>query len=431
VRRQAVAQHVRVHVRWAGRPAAPAPAGAAQLAGPRRVPAADEQRRLVGAASRRAGQPGRAGRAARRGPPARCAACCPCPAHGRWRRRRRSSRPPRGRPAQVQPGSSATRRPLPYSSSTMAWSRAARRGSPCPGSACSASATAWSTDSALGSGLGALGARTPTDRVAGHHALRAPPAVQAAPGRQHQQCDAARRQAVARSLAAQPRTWCGLRGAGPRPGGQLLPAAQASVYMASVRGPAGARRAGGQVLQVALQRLGQIGALGHGPAARGQARGSSRATARRWPPRRCASGSRCPCRRCSAWGRASPAPAGRRRLGRAAAQRHQGQRRVRHGVGQPAHGLEAGVGAAVGHASGCRQSCFSVVADRLAQRPAGMRRVHAPHAQAACGIRNSCLSSSTSTAAARGVAPPASARASSGAGGRRWPRCPGRGGSSR
>ena len=47
----------------------------------------------------------------------------------------------------------------------MAWSRAASTGEPCS-VVCSASATACCTDSALGSGFGALGARSPSTGLA-------------------------------------------------------------------------------------------------------------------------------------------------------------------------------------------------------------------------------------------------------------------------
>ena len=65
-----------------------------------------------------------------------------------------------GLAATSRPASSPTRRPQPYSSSTMAASRASTQGSS-PGCAKSARRTASSTARALGKGLGALGARRP------------------------------------------------------------------------------------------------------------------------------------------------------------------------------------------------------------------------------------------------------------------------------
>ena len=64
-----------------------------------------------------------------------------------------------------KPTNSPTRKPQPYSSSTMQRSRKTRMGSPWSGS-CEASATASSTPRALGKGLGALGARMPSTGLA-------------------------------------------------------------------------------------------------------------------------------------------------------------------------------------------------------------------------------------------------------------------------
>ncbi len=161
----------------------------------------------------------------------------------------------------------------------------------------------------LGQRLGRLRRAHAVDRVAGHRPLLAPPAVQAAPGRQHDG-HAARRQAVPCSCAAQRRTWCVCTAR------NSTPAAGAAAGQALQRLAVDRQRARRQpaldleVLQVA-QQLGRQrsgGGVRHvDQAARQQPR-----QRRRWRSRRCAAGNRCPCRRCSGSGRASRAPAGRR-----------------------------------------------------------------------------------------------------------------------
>ena len=141
-----------------------------------RAAPADEQRRLAGARQRARAAP--AMRAAPRSAgaptgtlrrllplPSTCALASARvdPAGGRAAGARRRA-----------PTSSPTRRPQPYSSSTMQWSRAASAGVAAPSSRCSASATAWSTDSAFGSGLARLRRAHAVDRVGGDHALAGP-----------------------------------------------------------------------------------------------------------------------------------------------------------------------------------------------------------------------------------------------------------------
>jgi hypothetical protein len=211
----------------AARPAAPAPQPRAQLVGrqPRAAPA-DEQRRLAGARQ-----------CARRTPSQAASAC-------QRRRAHRHAAPLAPLPSTwavasaVDPAGGGRRgaRPAPAArrcagrSRTAArrwqWSRARSRGSsPIAPALGAASATACSTDSAFGSGLPAFGARTPSTGLARTTPVAAPPAVQAAPGRQRDG-DAARAQpprcaaapssrargAAARRAAATP-------SAAPRPAG--------------------------------------------------------------------------------------------------------------------------------------------------------------------------------------------------------------------
>jgi len=108
----------------------------------------------------------------------------PLPSTCAWRRGHRSSRRHRARRADRAPTSSPTRRPAAIEQlDDRVVARDERRVSVLRHM--SASATAWSTDSALGSGRAAFGVRTPVD--AGWTPPRAahPTAVQTAPGGQH------------------------------------------------------------------------------------------------------------------------------------------------------------------------------------------------------------------------------------------------------
>ena len=143
---------------------------------------------------------------------------------------------------------------------------------------------------------------------------RAEPAVEAAPGRQHER-DAARRQAAAVQLRrpAADVVHLRLRAAAPpaASGEALQPAKRVAVERERARGEAALD------LEV-LQMAGDVGVARRRRRRRGSRRPAHQppaagATAPRWRPRRCAPGSRCPCRRCSASGRARRAPAGRRR----------------------------------------------------------------------------------------------------------------------
>ena len=167
----------------------------------------------------------------------------------------------------------------------MQWSRARQRGVAACGARGSASATAWSTDSALGSGLAALGARTPSTGLLATRPLLAPPAVQAAPRRSTMR-DAARRQAALRA-AARPSA---ARGApAPRAGRHRPRPRRALQARAAPRGtapacaPPGAARL--EVLQVARRSapssaspVAARGALG-GARPPHRPRGSKRASA--------------------------------------------------------------------------------------------------------------------------------------------------------
>ena len=122
------------------------------------------------------------------------------------------------------------------------------------------------------------------------------------------------------------------------------------------------------------------------------------ATAPRSRPRRCAPGSRCPCRRCSGSGRARRAPAGRRR--RPGCSWRSGIIAIDSAwrrLVEPLHRLEAGVDAAVRHAQAGREA-LHVVARPAARTASAANASAAPQTRiAACGIRNWCCSSRTST----------------------------------
>ena len=159
----------------------------------------------------------------------------------------------------------------------MAWSRAASAGVVCSVS-CSASATAWSTDSALGSGFGALGARRPSTGLATTQAVPAPPAVQAAPGRQRDG-DAARRQAARRAAApTQLRMWCGCAAAARRRPPAPRPAGAAAPRRTS---PPCARPAGARPRRWSRKRCSSARRFGHRRSPRAQAEPAAAATAPR------------------------------------------------------------------------------------------------------------------------------------------------------
>ena len=235
---------------------------------------------------------------------------------------------------------------------------------------------------------------------------RPEPAVEAAPGRQHER-DAARRQAGAVQLR--------------RPAAHVVRLRLAQRHAAAC-GAKRCRRVEG--LAVQRQRARREAALDRevlrGSAAMSASRAAGaiaprvasavsrqqRASAPRSRPRRCAPGTRCPCRRCSASGRASRAPAGRRR---------RRWRSWRSGISaidtaarrlvEPLHRLEAGVDAAVRRAQAGGEAPARRRSTPLRERQRRERARRTPQTRiAACGIRNSCCSSRTSTSGrSRGV----------------------------
>ena len=117
----------------------------------------------------------------------------------------------------------------------MAWSRAASAGVLCSDS-CSASAIACSTDSALGSGFGPLGARRPSTGLTATTPLR--------PHQRYSPRQAASAMAMlrgasprVRNCATQLRMWCGCAAASSMPAAmaEACKRPSASEYMASVR----------------------------------------------------------------------------------------------------------------------------------------------------------------------------------------------------
>jgi hypothetical protein len=201
------------------------------------------------------------------------------------------------------PTSSPTRRPQPYSSSTMAASRASSQGS-LPASWNSASCTASSTLRALGRGLARLGRAHVLHRVAGHQPLAAQPGVETAPARQHQR-DAAAAAPTRMHLATQRRMWAFCTCAQRRPASAAawaLSFCRSSAYSSTVRAPGASRPAhapdsAGPALPVVARRRAwracREAVHRHSRVQDGLLRSR---TAPRWPARRCAPGSRCPCR---------------------------------------------------------------------------------------------------------------------------------------
>jgi hypothetical protein len=211
---------------------------------------------------------------------------------------------------------------------------------------------------------------------------------------------------------------------------------QACTSSACVR-PAGARPAGaaGGRSQIVKAGVGTGAATATSSCRRHrcQSIGPASATGRRWRSRRCASGIRCPCRRQSGSGRASPAPANRRPRWRA----------VRSGISasdvatvaassSQAGRFETGVGTAIGQRQAGGEA-LRIGADLAGKRLVvrnGMPGAAPQTRMPACGIRNCCFSSRTSTSGSSARRRSAAARGCSGAAGRRWRRFPGRGGSS-
>ncbi len=254
VRGERVAQHVRVHVaRNAGLHGARLQAGA-NLA--RRQPgavAADEERGLLGLGQRRAAPARPRAQPARRCPPARCAACCLCPAHAPLRRAGRSSRAPRRWPARPAP---PVRRCA--GRCRRAVRRCRRRAPRAPGrrrAAVLGQRHRMIDRQGLGQRLGRLGRAHAGDRIERDLAVASEPAVQAAPRAQGRaRCCAARgrRRAVAPPSAA-PAAVAPAPARSPRLRRGARGGCSASSYSASVRAASrrstrrcsgGARRAG-------------------------------------------------------------------------------------------------------------------------------------------------------------------------------------------
>ena len=168
----------------------------------------------------------------------------------------------------------------------------------------------------LGQRLGRARRAHAIDRVGRNLALPAPPAVQAAPARQCQR-DAARRQpCCACSRAAQRRTWCvctSRNGTWASCACACSRPQRLAVQRQRVRSEAGARPPG-RAAGWSRRRLGVgVASAASLEGGGGGGGGEQARQPRAGDIRRCAAGTRCPCRRCSAWGRATPAPACRTR----------------------------------------------------------------------------------------------------------------------
>ena len=227
---------------------------------PRAAPA-DEQRRLAGIGQLRAHQqPGLQRRQGRRRPPARCAACRPCPARGRWRRPRRSS--PRPRPTRCGPAPPARPRAGRSRTAARRWRgrappapgrrlRARARPAPRPGRPTRPWAAAWAPSAGAGRPPGSA---PPDHRGPTSGTGRARPPARwrccAAPGRGR----AAAPSSCARGAAARPAAR--LRTPRRRPAA----AQRVAVHRQRARGqPALDPQVLGEALQLGVQRLPHAG----------------------------------------------------------------------------------------------------------------------------------------------------------------------------
>ena len=404
VRRERVAQHVRMDVRR--QPAAIARAFSRE----RTWLAVSRVPRLLtkSAASSRARHVAAQREPARRAPPAparrpaRCAACRPCRA--RARSRRAASIQPAAAPLATtsRPTSSPTRRPQPYSSSTMQASRAARRRrSPrlvamrdqrhgmVDRQAPSAAASRRAARARRRPGWRRPAPSRPSQRYKPRHADSTSAMLR---GARPAPC----------SCAAQRRTWCvfaSRSGTRDRPRAKRCRRAKASPYSASVR--AARRRSTCEVLEVARDvGVARAVASRHRPTLRGPSRHDRRQQPRQRRARHLADARQ-------ELGAHVGGVAGR--VGRGEHEQAERAALARRGAAgsspatapgrlvEPPHRLEAGVDAAVRRRR-LAAKLLHVVADRACANGSAANASAAPQTRiAACGIRNSCCSSRTST----------------------------------